>query len=813
MVLFLWTTLSFGQNAVISGHVFNQESLPLANVNITANGQGTTTNANGFYLLQIVADQAVTIRFSHLGHQETILKDLILTTNETFEFNPVLATQAVQIAEVAVSPTGARKVLGLTTIAPATVRKIPGVNAGVENVLKLLPGVSFNNELSTQYNVRGGNFDENLVYVNGIEVYRPFLIRSAQQEGFSFVNSSMVAQLQFSAGGFQAKYGDKLSSVLDITYKTPTAFSLAATASLLGASTTLETISKNKNFSTLSGIRYRNNGLLINSQDTQTNVRPIFFDAQTYANHKFGQRFKLAFLGHMAINNYKNEPIARQTNFGTINDPRALIVFYDGREQNRYETQMAALKADYLPTENLNLNITASAYHALEEEFTDVIAQYRLGRISTNGTQENQGQVTQIRGLGTQFNRARNQLDALIVNLTHKGILKKEQTTYQWGLGFTHEDIRDRLNEAEFLDSAGFFIRPPNSGLINNQPATPFNAPIEAIESARANNTAQTNRLKAFAQYDHRYQWNQYHIYLNLGLRAQYWAISGKGFATNHQFLWSPRAQLAIKPNWEKDMLFRLALGSYQQPPLYRELRNLQGQINPKVQAQKSFHIVGGNEFSFNIFNRPFTLVSEAYYKHLSNVNTYTVEDVRIRYRADNLAKAKTYGLDLRLNGALIPGAESWLSLGYLQAKENIDNRGYIARPTDQRLKVGLLFQDYMPNIPNIKLYLNLVYNTGVPGGSPNNSDPYDFQNRLRDYRRADMGISYIFASNNNNTSKEHWLNSFKELDVGLEIFNVFNNQNSITNTWVRDVDSQQQFAVPNFLTSRLLNLKLHMRF
>jgi hypothetical protein len=256
-----------------------------------------------------------------------------------------------------------------------------------------------------------------------------------------------------------------------------------------------------------------------------------------------------------------------------------------------------------------------------------------------------------------------------------------------------------------------------------------------------------------------------------------------------------------------------LAAGSYQQPPFYRELRTLQGQVNPEVEAQRSIHIVAGNEYSFSLFDRPFTLISEAYYKKLSNVNTYTIEDVRIRYRADNISEAYAYGFDFRLNGALIPGAESWVSLGYLETKENIGDRGYISRPTDQRLKLGVLFQDYMPTIPNMKLYVNLVYNTGVPGGSPNNADPYEFQNRLRDYRRADLGISYIFADRNSTFKKGHWLYGFKELDFGFEIFNVFNNQNSITNTWVRDVDTQNQFAIPNFLTSRLLNIKLHMRF
>ncbi|MEO0571355.1 MAG: TonB-dependent receptor plug domain-containing protein [Bacteroidota bacterium] len=816
--LFVMTTvtmvkLAFGQTAVISGYVLDELQQPLANVNISSNGIGATSDTNGFYLLELVADKTVTITFSHIGNADVVLKDIILNTNETFEFNPVMGSESIQIAEVEVSPNGRRNVQGITSISPEVVRKIPGVNAGVENLLKLLPGVSFNNELSTQYNVRGGNFDENLVYVNGIEVYRPFLIRSAQQEGFSFVNSSMVEKVDFSAGGFQAKYGDKLSSVLDITYKIPTSFSVEVEGSFLGASTTLETISKKKDFTTLTGVRFRNNSLFINSQQTETNVVPIFFDAQTYLTKQVTNSFKLSFLGNFSINNYKNEPIARQTNFGTIFEPRALVVFYEGQEENRYETQLGALKADVLVNDSLKLSFTSSIYHALEEEFTDVIAEYELGEVETNLGSENLGEVIESRGIGSQFNRARNQLDALIFNLSHKGVLKKGNTTWEYGLRYSHEDIRDRLNEAEFLDSAGFLIRPPDGEFINNEPEVPFDAPILAFESARATNFVKTNRLSGFFQFDRQAQWGEHTIYYNLGVRAQYWGLSGEGFESNQQFLVSPRGQFAIKPNWKNDVLFRLAIGSYQQPPFYRELRNIQGLVNPEVEAQKSLHIVLGNESSFLLFNRPFTLISEGYYKNLDNVNTYTIEDVRIRYRADNISKAYAYGFDFRLNGALIPGAESWLSLGYLETKENIDNRGYISRPTDQRLKLGMLFQDYMPTIPNMKLYVNLVYNTGVPGGSPNNADPYEFQNRLRDYRRADLGISYIFADRTSVFKKGHWLNNFKELDIGLEIFNAFNNQNSITNTWVRDVDTQRQFAVPNFLTSRLLNLKLRIRF
>lgn len=804
--------LSYAQNATISGVVFDENQNPLSNVNISSDNFGTTSNSTGAYSLKIVADKKTTITFSHIGHKNIVLNNLILNTNESFEFNPILSTEAVQMDEVEVTPLGRKSVQGITTVDPEIVRKIPGANAGVENLLKLLPGVSFNNELSTQYNVRGGNFDENLVYVNGIEVYRPFLIRSAQQEGFSFINSSMVSSIDFSAGGFQAKYGDKLSSVLDIKYKIPSSNELQIEGSLLGASTTFETISKNKSFTSITGVRYRNNALLVNSQQTQSNFRPVFFDAQSFLKYHFTSQWNLSFLGNFSLNDYQNEPLSRQTNFGTLLDPRALVIEYQGNEQNNYQTELAALKTEFVANQNTKLDLTTSVYHTAEEEFSDVIARYELGDVDTNLGSDSFGEIVNPGSIGGQQNRARNQLDILIFNLAHNGSYKKEKSTLRWGVKYAYEDVRDDLRESEFLDSAGFFIRPNTPEFINNQPEEPFEGEIVPFESARAQNFVSTNRISGYVQHDKNTQWGSSNVYYNLGLRAQYWSLSGENIATKNQILISPRAQLALKPDWEKDMLFRLAVGSYQQPPFYRELRAINGLVNPDVEAQKSIHLVFGNEYSFNLWERPFRLTSEVYYKNLYDVNTYTVEDVRIRYRANNQAEAYAYGFDFRLNGSLLPGEESWVSVGYLQTKENQDGRGFISRPTDQRFKLAILFQDHMPTIPNLKLYINLVYNTGVPGGSPNNADPYNFQNRLRDYRRADLGISYIFVDNQNQHRKGHWLSRFKNFNVGFEIFNLFNNQNSITNTWVRDVETQNQFAVPNFLTSRILNLKLRMK-
>ncbi|MFD1063754.1 carboxypeptidase-like regulatory domain-containing protein [Winogradskyella litorisediminis] len=811
--LLLLISLSiFAQTAVLRGVILGENNLPIENVNITAStGEGATTNKNGFYKIRIPSETEVTLTFSHVSHKRVEQK-FNLKNGSELEYNPVLKVSVVQIAEVVITPETKIENSDVTTIPAQVLRRIKGAQPGVENILKTLPGVNISNELSTQYSVRGGNFDENLVYVNEIEVYRPFLIRSGNQEGLSFVNTDMVANVDFSAGGFQARYGDKLSSVLDITYKKPSKFGVSADLSLLGGSVAVETASTDGKFSSISGIRYRDNSLVLNSLETNGNVEPVFADAQTYLTYRFSDKFHLNFLGNISLNQYNFQPENRQTNFGTVDEPVALLVFYEGQEQTEYQTYFGAFKANYFLNDKTTLKLIGSAYHATEQEYFDILAQYRLGEVNTNIGDENLGEVEFSEGIGSQFTRARNDLDALIFNLEHRGDYNMDDdSNLEWSVKYTREDIRDRLVESEVIDSAGFSIRPPGLTGPNFQPDVPFNGPLTAFQNIRAFNEVQINRLQAFVQYKKTTQIGEHEAYYNIGVRAHNWSVNGSGIEGNNQTVISPRAQFAIKPNWDKDMLFRIAGGLYYQPPFYRELRDSSGVVQPNVKAQKSFHVVLGNEYSFKLWDRPFKLVTEAYYKGLSDVNPYTLENVRIRYRANNSAKAYAYGLDLRLNGEFVPGTESWFSFGYLKTEENINNRGYISRPTDQRLKFGVLFQDYVPNMPDLKMYLNLVYNTGLPGGSPSYADPYDFQFRLRDYRRADLGISYEIV-NPEKTYTSNWKKPFRSLSLGIEIYNMFNNQNAITNTWVRDVNSQRQFAIPNFLTPRVFNVRLSAR-
>ena len=799
------------QTATLRGVLLDELNNPIENATISANLNGTISNSNGFYILEIPSNKDINVEFSHINHKP-VRVIFNLRNGQEFEFNPVLKIDIEQIETVVITGTKRSVFEGVTTISPEIIRTIKGAQPGVENLLKTLPGVNISNELSTQYSVRGGNFDENLVYVNGIEVYRPFLVRSGQQEGLSFVNTNMVQDVQFSAGGFQAKYGDKLSSVLDITYRKPTEFGLRTDFSLLGGSITAEGASKNNKFSALVGLRYRDNTLLVDAKETQTNYEPQFLDAQTYMNYKISPKFNLSFFGNITSNTYNYAPKTRQTNFGTLQNPIALLVFYEGQEQDAYSTYFGALNGSYQVNENLNLQLIGSSFHTTEQEYFDILAQYRLGEVNSNIGDENLGEVEFSEGIGGQINHARNDLDALITTIEHRGDYKKNKNHFQWSIKYTNEDIRDRVVEWEVIDSAGFSINPPNLDQFDNQPYTPNTGPLAPYQNIRATNSTTVQRLQAFAQWSKRSSLGSSEVFYNFGVRAHQWNVNGQNINSKQQMVFSPRGQFSIKPNGKKDMLYRLSGGLYYQPPFYRELRDVNGTVNSNVKAQRSIHLVAGHEYSFKLWKRPFKLISEAYYKSLSDVNPYNVENVRIRYAANNNAKAYAYGLDVRLNGEFVAGTESWFSFGYLKTEEAIGGKEFIARPMDQRLKFGVLFQDYIPQLPNMKMYLNLVYNTGVPGGSPSYADVYSYQNRLPDYKRADIGMSYVLVDAKNR-AKNGWKKRFKELSFGVEIFNIFDVQNSITNTWVRDVYSKRQYSIPNYLTPRVFNIRLNMRF
>ena len=809
LILFcLVSSCFFSQDAVITGLILDEENFPIKDANIQFDNKGTISDMNGYYKIEVPSEKNINVVFTHINHKRLQIT-VNLSKNEILEFNPVLSTNIEQISEVILNTTRREDLKSIQNISPEKLRDIKGVQPGIENILKTLPGVSINNEMSTQYSVRGGNFDENLVYVNGIEIYRPFLIRSGQQEGLSFVNSEMTDDIKFSSGGFEAIYGDKMSSVLDIKYKSPESNQYKINTSFLGGSFTSENVSKDKNISNILGLRYRDNSLLVNSKETNSNFKPSFFDLQNHLRLAINPRLSISTLTNFSLNRYNFKPLNRQTNFGTLDDPLALIIFYDGEEKDRYTTFFNSISVNYTPNQRDTYTINSSFYNTTEKEYFDILAQYNLAEVNTNIGSQDLGEVEFSQGVGSQLNHARNDLNAQIFNIESKLKLIRKKNEFNFSLKFTKENISDRIVEWEVIDSAGYFIDPPFITNISEQPYEANEGPIVPFQNIRSTIDTSIERIQFYSQWESESYINNDKIYYNIGLRAHNWSLNSSEDWSNDvksKTVISPRFQIGYVPSWNPKMIFNLKYGVYYQPPFYKGLRNFSGEINPSLKAQKSIHYVLSNEYKFDLWNRPFRLNSELYYKDLDDLNTYTIDNVRIRYVANNNAFGYAYGLDLRLNGEFVKGTESWFSFGYLKTEENIDNRGYISRPTDQRLKFGVLFQDYVPNMPNLKMFINLIYNTGLPGGSPSYADPYEYLNRLPDYKRADIGIMYLIED-----AKK--LFNVEEVSIGIEIFNMFNIQNTITNTWVRDVYSKRQYSIPNYLSPRIFNLNMDVKF
>ena len=795
---------SFSQKSTLTGLILNQKNEPIEGVNITSSKEGTTTDQNGFYKFIIDSNEDVTITFSHINYKKTkIIINLI--QNEVLEFNPILSEYFEQISEIIINSNSRSDIKSILNLSPKKLRDVKGIMPGIENILKTLPGVSLNNEMSSQYSVRGGNFDENLIYVNGVEIFRPLLVRSGQQEGLSFVNSEMTDNVKFSAGGFESKYGDKMSSVLDIRYRVPKKNDFKINTSLLGASIISDNIFRDGKITNMLGVRYRNNSLLVNSKETVSNFTPSFLDIQNSLNFNIGTKLKIGSILNYSRNSYNFKPVNRQTNFGTIEDPLALVIFYQGDEKDNYISYFNSFFLDYELNNSTNLNLTSSFYNSNEKEYYDILAQYNLAEVNTNIGSEDLGEIEFSQGVGSQLNHARNNLNAQIFNIDSKIKYIKNKNEFNLSLKYTSERINDRIVEWEVIDSAGYLIDPPFILNLSEQPYEPNEGPIVPFQNIRSTTKTKINRVQSYLQWENESFLKNSKIYYNIGLRHHMWKINSNKFKS----VISPRLQISLIPDSNPNMIYRFKYGIYNQPPFYKELRAYDGLLNEDVLAQKSTHYVISNEYNFDMWDRSFKLSSEIYYKDLKDINPYTLENVRIRYSATNNSKAYAYGLDVRINGEFVKGTESWFSFGYLKTEENIDNRGFIPRPTDQRLKFGILFQDYVPNIPKLKMFINLVYNTGLPGGSPSYADSYEYLNRLPDYKRADIGISYEIKGK----SKKLIINKFDKISFGIEIFNMFDMQNSITNTWVRDVYSKRQYSIPNYLTPRIFNLNLDIDF
>jgi hypothetical protein len=798
-------------------------SLEAVNVGILGTSQGTYTNKKGEYKLDVPADKEITIVFSYIGFKQE-RRVVTLSQGEVLELDLILLLSSSNIEEVIISDEPTRRST-LTRIDPKIVTKVPSATGNFEAILFSQAGVVSNNEMSSQYSVRGGNFDENLVYVNDIEIYRPFLVRSGQQEGLSFINPDMVSSILFSTGGFESRYGDKMSSVLDVRYREPRAFASTVSGSLQGAFVHVEDASKDYRFTQIHGFRYRTNRYILNSLDTDGDYRPAFTDYQTYLTYDINDKVEVAFLGNYSRNKYQFIPETRETDFGTINEALRLTVFFEGQEVNDFETYMGAFTTTYRPRKNVKLKFITSAFRSVERETFDIEGAYRLSELERDLGSENFGNEAFVRGVGGFINHARNELDAIVANAYHRGTwnLPEKDMELQWGLRLQHEDIIDKFKEWDYIDSAGYSV-----------PQAPKDR-IDMREVIVAQNALQTNRIMGYTQWSKVWDLDSNEISLNAGARFNYWDF-------NDQLLFSPRATLAFVPNWEKNYLFRFSWGYYQQPPFYREMRNLFGQLNPNIKAQTSVHYVLGVDHDFKLWNRPFKMITEVYYKDMKNLIPYEIENVRLRYYATNNAVGYARGIDLKINGEFVKGIDSWVSLGVMDTREDLlDDKyyeyynaagdkiifgytsdqtavdsvkfepGYIPRPTDQRVTFGLFFQDYLPKNPTYKMHLNLLFGSGMPFGPPT-YERYKDTLRIPPYRRVDIGFSKQLLSENRSNAQNGIFKHFKSMWISVEIFNLLQVSNTISYLWVQDIRGMQ-YAIPNYLTSRQLNVRFIASF
>ncbi|MFP4471888.1 MAG: TonB-dependent receptor, partial [Bacteroidales bacterium] len=665
-LLALFTTVpAFSQGegtAMVHGMITDERNKPLELVNISIMGLpgGTVSDNKGAYQIEVPGGEEITLVFSFVGYEK---QEHIITVgeNEIKIINPVMKESAEMLPDIVIQDERIRNT-NLQRIDPKEVAVIPTVTGSVESLVKTLPGVASNNELSSQYSVRGGNFDENLVYVNDIEIYRPFLIRSGQQEGLSFLNSDLTSSILFSAGGFNARYGDKMSSVLDIQYRRPVEFAGSVSLSLLGASTHLEGISKNRKFSYLAGVRYKTNQYVLNALETEGDYQPSFLDIQTLLRYQLSDKLELSFLGNVADNKFKLVPQTRETSFGTINQAKRLTIYFDGQEVDEYKTYMGALKLTYKPKSNLQLKFITSAYRSDESETFDIQGQYWIGQVETGLGDEDFGEVVQTQGVGTFLNHARNFLNATVMNATHQGSYETERNFLTWGVKFQHEEIDDELHEWELIDSAGYTLPHPPDAI--GQP-DPTIYPLTMDFLAKSSVNISSNRYTGFIQNTWNLADEQRVFSVTAGIRGNYWDF-------NEELLVSPRASLSYHPDWDNDLLFRLSAGYYYQPPFYKELRDFQGNIVYGQKAQKSIHLVAGTDWNLLIWGRPFKFVTEMYYKFLDDLIPYEVDNVRIRYYADQRAKGYATGIDMKINGEFVPGIESWASMSIMKTGEDI---------------------------------------------------------------------------------------------------------------------------------------------
>ena len=749
--------------------------------------QHTVTDTSGFFRLT-ASPGTYDLVLSHLEYTN-IVQQVTLLKDDTLQTVITLRPDVRMLQQVEITGTydeEARAEAGLVKLDPKTAQNIPSAFNDFNRVLATLPGVVSNNELSSTYSVRGGNYDENLVYVNNIPIYRPFLIRAGQQEGLSFINPDLVSDVAFSSGGWQAKYGDKLSSSLNVKYKQPERRRASVRVGLLGGAAHVEGATKHLTF--IAGVRHKSAQYLLGTLEVDGQYLPRFTDAQSYLTIDLDgdpdrKKTELGVLLAYANNRYLVRPESRTTTFGTFQQSFRLFVDYAGQEVLTYQTGQVGITLDHRFTDRWRTQWIVSGVNTREREYFDQSTAYELCNVNINaGGSEPNDCALQI-GVGRNYVYARNKLAANIFNAENRTTyLLNDYNTVEFGIGMSVERIDDQLDEYSFSDSADF-----------------------ATITERIDNelNLDTKRFTAYVQ--NTTEPNEQHT-LHYGVRFNYWSY-------NNQWLISPRIQYAFRPAGRKDLVLRLGGGLYQQPPFYRELRDRRGQLNPTIRAQSSVHVIAGVDHQFQMFDRDFKVLAEVYYKHLYNVIPYDVDNVRIRYFAKNNATAYATGLDMRVSGEFIPGAESWFSLGILRTREDLEGDqdregkelGYVRRPSDQLINLGIFFQDHLPDDPTVRVHLSVLYGSGLPYGPPDNPPYRNFLNGS-EYQRLDIGFSKeIFL----NRQREKAL--FRSLWLGIEILNVLGTDNPISYTWFRAVD-RQQYAVPNSLSARFINAQVILR-
>ncbi|MFH1118473.1 MAG: TonB-dependent receptor [Bacteroidota bacterium] len=833
----LFTGSAFSQEF---GSVFGRitdiknQPLPLVNISISGLPGGTITAANGSYELKVPANKDISLVISFIGYYTEQIR-LNLKRGERKEINRRLSESTTQLPDFVVEDKQLRGT-NLNTIDPKLATMIPSASGGIEALVKTFPGVTSNNELSSQYSVRGGNYDENLVYVNDVEIYKPFLVRSGQQEGLSFLNSDLVASILFSAGGFEARYGDKMSSVLDIRYKRPAKTAGSVSASLLGAALHLEGSSKDRRFMYLMGFRQKSNQYILKSLETKGDYKPSFTDLQGMILFEPHPKIEFSLLGNYARNFYRIVPTTRETSFGTINEALQLKVYFDGSEVDRFINYMGAFTTNYKPSNNLSLKLILASFQTIESETFDIMGQYWIGQLETDQGSDSFGQALETKGVGTFLDHARNYLDATVTSAEHRGTMLGDHSTTIWGLKYQHEIINDRLNEWTMNDSAGFTL--PTHPEIPGEAGNQSNIELQDIVKTRIELTS--NRVAGFFQQSWNTESSNGQWGITLGSRFNYWDL-------NRQFLFSPRGSVSFRPLWETDIVFRFSTGLYYQPPFYRELRNPEGVINRKLKAQSSLHFVAGSDLNFRAWGRPFKFVAEAYYKRLDKLVPYDIDNVRIRYYAQNNAGGFATGIDLKVNGEFVRGVESWASLSLMRTREDIVGDTYtdyyndegkriipgyttnnvvvdsavfevgsMPRPTDQRFTFGLFFQDYLPRNPTYKMNLSLLFGTGLPY-SPPGSVRLRNAKRMPSFRRVDIGFAKQIIGNSDTKPgssplQRNILRHINDIWISLEVLNLLQVSNTISYIWIKDV-TNRQYGVPNYLTPRQLNIKISVSF